>query len=175
MKTSVLLSEERIIRVVGDYLRANYYITEEELVINSTVLDLQELVGQDVLRIDLAGVSRLDGAIVFVEAETEAYLDHPMVYRHVADYAWLACPQIKLEEENNTPGILEDLYQSAAKHGVGIMGVFDVNHKGRLPFHIKINSPLLPLKANIRRTVLRAFNKRGHVNIEKYFPWWGLQ
>ncbi|MFW9991194.1 MAG: hypothetical protein ACFFD4_03965 [Candidatus Odinarchaeota archaeon] len=175
MISSGLLSEERIVKLVGDYMRANYYLTEEELVINSTVLDMQQIAGQELLRIDLAGVSMLDGGIIFIEAETEAFLDHPMIYKPVADYVFLACPLAKLEEKNSDPRFLEDLYRSAAEHGVGILGVHEVQHEGQLPFHVKVNAPVLPLRPAIRRAVLKSFEKRGHLSVAKYGAWWGLQ
>ncbi|MHA1170026.1 MAG: hypothetical protein ACTSRU_19530 [Candidatus Hodarchaeales archaeon] len=174
MSNSSVLTENRIVKLVGDYLRANYYIIEEELVINSTVLDIEKLAGQQVLRIDLAAISMLDGSIIFIEAETEAYLDHPMIYRPVADYVYLACPLEKLTVEQTQETVLKDLYQSAARHGIGIMGVYDVRTEGRLPFQLKNNAPLLPLKEKVRSAVLRAFQKRGHTSITKYRPWWRL-
>lgn len=174
MSNGEILTENRIVKLVGDYLRENYYIIEEELALNSTVLDIEKLAGQKNLRIDLAAISMLDGSIIFIEAETEAYLDHPMVYRPVADYVYLACPLKKLKVEQTQESTLKDLYQSATRHGIGIMGVYDVKTEGRLPFQLKTSAPLLPLKEKVRTVVLRAFQKRGHDNVTKYRPWWRL-
>ncbi|MFW9997667.1 MAG: hypothetical protein ACFFD4_36850 [Candidatus Odinarchaeota archaeon] len=169
------LNESRIVELLDIYLRDNFYITERELVINSNQIDLTKIAGQSVLRIDLAATSRLDGSIIFIEAENEAYLEHPLIYGPMADYLFLACPLSKLESDDVNPVIIDDLFRSAISNQAGVLGVFEPRNEGDVCFYIKRNAPLLPLRGKIRKAVLASFKKRGNENIETLIPWWAVQ
>jgi len=166
------MGEKEIVELLEAWLKSNYYFTVKELVVNSTVIDLMKVVGQEVLRIDLAALSMIDGSIVFIEAEREAYIDHPAMYKPVADYVFLACPLSKLERDDVSPVALEDLYNTAVEKGVGILGVFKTKYDGELCFNIKANASITRLPLAVRQVVLDSFEKRGCREATRYIPWW---
>ena len=81
-----MLSEKQLVdyldKILIDQIQFQTYI---ELQITNKHLDLAEIVDQDLIRIDLAGINQIDGSIHFFEAETQLHVQHPAIYRKFCD------------------------------------------------------------------------------------------
>ncbi len=75
-----MLTENQLVEyldmILTDKIQFQTYL---ELQITNKHLDLDEIVDQDQIRIDLAGINQFDGSIHFFEAETQLHVQHPAI------------------------------------------------------------------------------------------------
>ena len=115
-----MLSEKQLVdyldKILVDQIQFQTYF---ELQITNKHLDLAEIVDQDLIRIDLAGINQIDGSIHFFEAETQLHVQHPAIYRKFCDYCHLVCPDSQLDQldtQTKYKGPIIDLEPYFQKH-----------------------------------------------------------
>ncbi|MHA1994489.1 MAG: hypothetical protein ACW97Z_08125, partial [Candidatus Hodarchaeales archaeon] len=118
-----MLSENQLVTRLEFYLRDEVqFQTYTELQIeNSEHIRISEMVNQNLIRIDLAGICQLDSSIHFFEAETQIHVNHPTIYSQFCDYCYLLCPDEQFEILNGDT--LEEQLSWAKEVGVGVISI----------------------------------------------------
>ena len=163
-----MLSENQLVHHLELFLRNQVqFQTYIELQINSSEdLKISEVIDQELIRIDLAGISQLDGSIHFFEAETQIHINHPTIYTQFCDYCYLLCPEEQFEILNSQT--LEEQLSWGREVGIGVISISNQGKiRNRLP---AIQQPLNP---EIRKVILKNMNKRYNIPFST-IPIWDL-
>ena len=163
---SKMLTEKQLVdyldKILVDQIQFQTYV---ELQITNKHLDLAEIVDQDQIRIDLAGINQIDGSIHFFEAETQLHVQHPAIYRKFCDYCYLVCPDnqfdYKLDSETR-----QQQFNWAIETGLGIITISD---GGKL--RVRVHANRQNLDPIIRKEVLRLMNKRFKIRFDTVPLW----
>ncbi|MHA2106492.1 MAG: hypothetical protein ACXABU_03750 [Candidatus Hodarchaeales archaeon] len=150
-----MLSENQLVTRLEFYLRDEVqFQTYTELQIeNSEHIRISEMVNQNLIRIDLAGICQLDSSIHFFEAETQIHVNHPTIYSQFCDYCYLLCPDEQFEILNGDT--LEEQLSWAKEVGVGVISI---SREGKI--RNRIPAIQQPLDPEIREVIVNAMNKR---------------
>jgi hypothetical protein len=150
-----MLSENQLVTRLEFYLRDEVqFQTYTELQIeNSEHIRISEMVNQNLIRIDLAGICQLDSSIHFFEAETQIHVNHPTIYSQFCDYCYLLCPDEQFEILNGDT--LEEQLSWAKEVGVGVIST---SREGKI--RNRIPAIQQRLDPEIREVILNAMDKR---------------
>ncbi|MHA2136711.1 MAG: hypothetical protein ACW98G_02385 [Candidatus Hodarchaeales archaeon] len=150
-----MLSENQLVTRLEFYLRDEVqFQTYTELQIeNSEHIRISEMVNQNLIRIDLAGICQLDSSIHFFEAETQIHVNHPTIYSQFCDYCYLLCPDEQFEILNGDT--LEEQLSWAKEVGVGVISI---SREGKI--RNRIPAIQQRLDPEIREVILNAMDKR---------------
>ncbi len=153
-----MLSEKQLTERLEIYLRDHLqFQTYLELQINSNEnFKISEIINQESFRIDLAGISQIDGSIHFVEAETQIHINHPTIFRHFCDYCYLLCPDEQFTLLNSTT--VDEQLSWAREEGIGIISI---SKEGRV--RNRIHAVQQPLDSEIRKVVIQTMNNRYNI------------
>lgn len=142
--------------------------TYTELQITSKYLDvseiLSEIVDQEQIRIDLAGINQYDGSIHFFEAETQLHVQHPAIYRKFCDYCYLVCPDSQFDLLDTITK--QEQFSWATEIGLGII---TISEEGKL--RVRVHANRQNLDPIIRKEVLRLMNKRFKIRFDTVPLW----
>ena len=116
----ITTDETELTANLADFLRKSFYNIYFEVEINTAALNVTDLAsGQKKIRIDLAGWSKLDSSIIFIEAERSLYVKHPLLYSKFADYVYLLCPHASIV--NEAPSIKEKQIELLKNNKLGLI------------------------------------------------------
>ena len=120
-----MFSEKELVEILSKMLRTQLnFMTYNELQITSKNLNLEKMVNQKSVRIDLAGLSSIDGTIHFFEVETGTggfHIQHPSIYSQFSDFCYLVCPDESIELLDEVSK--QQQFKWASKSGIGIITV----------------------------------------------------
>jgi hypothetical protein len=160
-----MLSEKQLVdyldKILTDQIKFQTY---NELQISNKHLDLKQIVDQDQIRIDLAGINQLDGSIHFFEAETQLHIQHPAIYRKFCDYCYLVCPDSQFDQLDTLTK--QQQFDWADEIGLGII---TFSNEGRM--RVRIHANRQNLDPVIRKEVLRVMNRRYKIRFD-VIPLW---
>jgi hypothetical protein len=149
-----MLSETQLVEYLDRILTNKIqFQTYYELQITNKHLDLAEIVNQDQIRIDLAGINQLDGSIHFFEAETQLHVQHPAIYLKFCDYCYLVCPDKQFDLLDTVTK--QGQFEWAAEIGLGIITFTDEGN-----MRVRTHAKRQDLDSTIRKEVLNVMNKR---------------
>ena len=149
-----MLTEKQLVEYLDMILTDKiHFQTYLELQITNKHLDLDEIVDQDQIRIDLAGINQFDGSIHFFEAETQLHVQHPAIYKQFCDYCYLVCPDRQFDQLDSVTK--QEQFGWATEIGLGIITISD---EGNL--RVRIHANRQDLDPIIRNEVLRVMDKR---------------
>ena len=151
-----MLTEKQLIdsldHILVEELNFQTYL---EFQMNDLHLDIQTLTEtkQKQVRIDLAGINRIDSSIHFFEAETQLHMSHPAIYTPFCDYCYLVCPAVQFD-------ILDSVTKQqqitwAENSGIGV-----ITFTAESEFQIRIQAKKQELLTHIRNEVIRRMNDR---------------
>ncbi|MHA2272860.1 MAG: hypothetical protein ACXACI_13425 [Candidatus Hodarchaeales archaeon] len=114
------LDENQLVDLLSPHLDESGHLTFRELTLTNNLLDMANLSDSNVQkRIDLAGLNKYDGQILFFEAEREFSVKHPLTYLPFADFCYLLAPASAYRELPEP--IREEQITWATKKGLGIV------------------------------------------------------
>ena len=152
---------DRLDRILTDQI---LFQTYSELQITNKYLDLAEIVDQELIRIDLAGINQVDGSIHFFEAETQLHVQHPAIYRKFCDYCYLVCPDTAFDQLDTITKQEQFNWANEIK-----LGIITISEEGKM--RIRAHANKQDLDPLIRKEVLRVMNKRFKIRFET-IPLW---
>ena len=160
-----MLTEKQLIdhldRILTDQILFQTYV---ELQITNKHLDLAEIVDQELIRIDLAGINQIDGSIHFFEAETQLHVQHPAIYRKFCDYCYLVCPDSAIDQLDTITKQEQFKWANEIR-----LGIITISEEGKL--RIRAHANQQNLDPIIRKEVLRAMNKRFKIRFDTVPLW----
>ncbi|MFW9916486.1 MAG: hypothetical protein ACFFGZ_12845, partial [Candidatus Thorarchaeota archaeon] len=113
------LDENQLADLLSPHLDESGHLTFRELTLTDNLLDMANLSDSHVQkRIDLAGLNKYDGQILFFEAEREFSVMHPLTYLPFADFCYLLAPASAREIPEP---IRKEQIAWATKKGLGIV------------------------------------------------------
>lgn len=151
-----MLSEEQIVGILQQYYRPPNFWAVLELRIRN-FLAISKITShrrkQQQVQIDLAILSLINQDLVFIEAETDLALDHPLLYRPFAHYVYLATSELAIK--NQPLFIQNQQFNLAQQKKIGILGV---KPNGQVIVHVSAKK--CKVEPHIYRTVLNVFRKK---------------
>ena len=149
-----MLTEKQLVEYLDRILTNKIqFQTYPELQIMNKRLDLAEIVDQELIRIDIAGINQMDSSIHFFEAETQLHVQHPAIYKQFCDYCYLVCPDNQFDLLDTVTK--REQLDWATEIGLGII---TISEEGNL--RVRIHANRQDLDPIIRKEVLRAMDKR---------------
>lgn len=114
------LDEEKLVKILSDRLEESGHLTFQELTLTRSLLDMTTLSDSSTQkRIDLAGLNKYDGQVLFFEAEREFTVKHPLTYRSFCDFCYMLAPAAAYQELPKA--LREEQIAWAEKEGLGIV------------------------------------------------------
>ena len=160
-----MLTEKQLVenldKILIDQIQFQTY---SELQITNKHLDLAEIIDQELIRIDLAGINQTDGSIHFFEAETQLHVQHPAIYRKFCDYCYLVCPDTQFDQLDTITK--QEQFNWANEIGLGII---TISEEGKL--RVRVHANQQKLDPIIRNEVLRVMNNRFKIRFNT-IPLW---
>ncbi|MFX0170599.1 MAG: hypothetical protein ACFE9L_01635 [Candidatus Hodarchaeota archaeon] len=138
--------------------------TYTELQITFKHIDLPEMINQEKIRIDLAGINKIDTSIHFFEAETQLHIQLPLIFKNFCDYSYIVCPDVQFDLLDSVTKRQQLIW--AKKAGIGIISILD---DGTL--RIRLPALQKQLKPVIRKEVIQIMNKMFRIRFNT-LPLW---
>ena len=111
------LSERAMAHVLIEHLTKLGYVAVTELVLDSSMFDINKLTGKNITKVRIDVAAYKDSKITFIEVENGLWSTHPVMYREFAQRVFLAYP-----DEYTSPTDHEQI-EMAKMYGIGIVSV----------------------------------------------------
>ncbi|MFQ5976755.1 MAG: hypothetical protein ACE5OZ_01335 [Candidatus Heimdallarchaeota archaeon] len=147
------LNEGELVEFLASDLEASGHLTFREVTLTRSLLDMAALGDTPVQkRIDLAALNKYDGQILFLEAEREFTVKHPLSYRPFADFTYLVAPMTAYREVPEQ--VRQEQVTWAQAEGLGIILV-EGDGRSEVLVSAKRNPQLSPEVRGAVRAMMR--------------------